>query len=135
MQSARRPGGRSPSWLPESAPAVVLEELARHLQRWPAEPGDLLFRTSDGAPWPRNRLMEVFRRAVKAAGLPTGTTSHDLRHHYASLLIAAGCSVKSVQERLGHTSAVETLQTYAHLWPDDEDRTPRRSSGVGRPGG
>ena len=65
----------------------------------------------------------MFRRAVKAAGLPAGTTSHDLRHHYASLLIAAGCSVKSVQERLGHASAVETLQTYAHLWPDDEDRT------------
>ena len=30
---------------------------------------------------------------------------------------------KVVQERLGHTSAVETLQTYSHLWPDDEDRT------------
>jgi len=28
-----------------------------------------------------------------------------------------------VQARLGHASAVETLNTYAHLWPDSDDRT------------
>jgi integrase len=28
-----------------------------------------------------------------------------------------------VQKRLGHKSAVETLDTYSHLWPDSEDRT------------
>lgn len=48
---------------------------------------------------------------------------HALRHFFASSLIAAGCSVVSVQERLGHASANETLDTYAHLWPDDDDRT------------
>jgi len=100
----------------------VLDAHALHLQRCPAGPGDLLFRR-DGKPWPRNRLGEAFNCAANAAGLPAGTTSHDLRHHYASLLIGAGCSVKFVQERLGHASAVETLQTYSHLWPDDEDRT------------
>jgi hypothetical protein len=31
--------------------------------------------------------------------------------------------VKTVQSRLGHASATETLDTYAHLWPDSEDRT------------
>jgi integrase len=31
--------------------------------------------------------------------------------------------VKTVQARLGHASATETLDTYAHLWPDSEDRT------------
>jgi hypothetical protein len=25
--------------------------------------------------------------------------------------------------RLGHASAVETLDTYSHLWPDSDDRT------------
>ena len=43
--------------------------------------------------------------------------------NYASLLINAGESVKAVQNRLGHASAVETLDTYGHLWPDSEDRT------------
>ncbi len=30
---------------------------------------------------------------------------------------------KTVQTRLGHASAVETLDTYSHLWPDSDDRT------------
>ena len=32
-------------------------------------------------------------------------------------------SVKTVQARLGHASASETLDTYSHLWPDSEERT------------
>lgn len=48
---------------------------------------------------------------------------HCLRHFYAPLLIRAGCSVKLVQARPGHATAAETLDTYAHLWPDAEDRT------------
>lgn len=48
---------------------------------------------------------------------------HALRHYYASLLIRHGESVKTVQARLGHASAVETLDTYSHLWPDSDDRT------------
>jgi integrase len=71
----------------------------------------------------RNRFGEVWRPAVVKAGLRKGTRFHDLRHYYASLLIRRGASVKAVQSRLGHASATETLNTYAHLWPDDEDRT------------
>lgn len=37
-------------------------------------------------------------------------------------LIAAGCSIKAVQEALGHANASETLDTYSHLWPSDDDR-------------
>ena len=48
---------------------------------------------------------------------------HQLRHFYASLLIRHGESVKTVQARLGHASASETLDTYSHLWPDSDDRT------------
>lgn len=54
---------------------------------------------------------------------PGGTGFHALRHYYASLLIRHGESVKTVQARLGHASAVETLDTYSHLWPDSDDRT------------
>jgi hypothetical protein len=38
-------------------------------------------------------------------------------------LIPRGCSVKAVQKRLGHQSAMETLDTYGHLWPDSDDET------------
>lgn len=58
-----------------------------------------------------------------AAGLPGLFTVHGLRHYDASLLIRHGESVKTVHERLGHASAVETLDTYSHLWTDSDDRT------------
>ena len=61
--------------------------------------------------------------AAAQACLTIGTGSHSLRHYYASLLIRHGESVKTVQARLGHTSAAETLDTYSHLWPDSDDPT------------
>ena len=48
-------------------------------------------------------------------------SSHDLRHHAASQLIAAGCSPRALAASLGHKNVAETLNTYAHLWRDDED--------------
>ena len=68
------------------------------------------------------RFSDAWRPAVKAAGVP-GAHFHDLRHHYASVVIQAGLSVKVVQERLGHATATEMLDTCVHLWPADEDRT------------
>jgi integrase len=60
---------------------------------------------------------------TELSGARRGTGFHDLRHYYASLLIRHSESVKTVQHRLGHATAAETLDTYAHLWPDSEDRT------------
>ena len=48
---------------------------------------------------------------------------HALRHYYASLLIRYGESVNTVQARLGHATAAETLDIYSHIWPDSDDRT------------
>jgi integrase len=52
-----------------------------------------------------------------------GVTQHDLRHFFASALIRSGLNVKVVAERLGHANAMMTLNVYAHLWPDDGDRS------------
>lgn len=57
---------------------------------------------------------------------------HDLRHFYASGLIAAGCDVVTVQRALGHADATMTLSTYSHLWPDASDRTRNASSDMMR---
>jgi integrase len=59
---------------------------------------------------------------VTRAGLPKGTTSHDLRHHYASVLLAAGESVVAVGERLGHEDASLLPSIHGHLMPDSDDR-------------
>src|SRR6266704_2964161 len=56
-------------------------------------------------------------------GLPAGFRYHDLRHYFASLLIADGADVKTVQARLRHASAKTTLDTYGHLWPDKDEST------------
>jgi integrase len=54
-----------------------------------------------------------------------GSGFHQLRHFHASQLIAMGLSPVSVASRLGHKNAVETLETYAHLWEGEDDRMAR----------
>jgi integrase len=82
-----------------------------------------VFTNTHRRPLARSVFGYVWRRVARKAELPEWATFHDLRHFYASLLIARGCSVKAVQNRLGHQSAVETLDTYSHLWPDSDDET------------
>jgi integrase len=49
---------------------------------------------------------------------------HGLRHYYATLLIHAGASVKTVQLALGHSTPTITLKRVrARVWPDALDRT------------
>jgi integrase len=104
-------------------PLVVAEALAAHLARRPAGPHGLVFTNRAGAPLRRSGFGEAWHRAAARAELPEWATFHDLRHFYASLLIARNCSIKAVQKRLGHQSATETLDTYSHLWPDSDDET------------
>jgi integrase len=42
---------------------------------------------------------------------------HDLRHTYATLLIAQGESLAYVRDQLGHHSIQITVDTYGHLVP------------------
>ena len=72
-------------------------------------------------PWKVERHMRRIRRQV--AGLSPVFRFHDLRHYYASMLIASGADVKIVQQRLRHASAAVTLRTYTHLWPDSDQTT------------
>ncbi len=66
---------------------------------------------------------DAWRGAAEPLGIPSGEGFHQLRHFYASLLIHSGQSVKTIQEYLGHQSAVLTLDTYGHLWPEGEELT------------
>ncbi len=102
---------------------VVLDAISDHLAAFEPGPGGLVFTNDRGEPISRTRFGDVWRKAVREAGLPEGTGFHELRHYYASVLIRSGASIKVVQERLGHASAVETLDTYAHLFEDEEDRS------------
>lgn len=102
---------------------VLLEELAAHQIRFGAGECGLITNV-DGSAVTRRRLSGSLKRAmVKVPDCPAGTTWHDLRHFYASVLIDGGASVAAVQARLGHASAAETLGTYTHLFPAEDDRT------------
>lgn len=105
-------------------PATVVDALNGHLAARDIGDDDLVF-TLDGRPITRQAFGHVWRPVATVAGLnqATGPGMHALRHYYASLLIRYGESVKTVQARLGHASASETLDTYSHLWSDSDDRT------------
>jgi integrase len=103
-------------------PDVTLHALVAHLRDHPAKREEHIFTDESGDPLDDNSFKHTWLLARRKAGLPR-VRLHDLRHFYASVLIAAGRSVKEVSERLGHKNAAETLNTYSHLWPTDDDGT------------
>jgi integrase len=90
-----------------------------------------LFAGGSNGPPATATVTERWRQSVAAAGLP-GMKLHNLRHFYASGLIASGCDVVTVQRALGHASATTTLSTYSHLWPSAEDRTRAGATAIAR---
>ncbi len=72
-------------------------------------------------PSPRGRLLDpdiltkAWKRLCKA--LDVQYKLHDLRHHHATALIEAGVHIKTVQNRLGHSSPALTMAVYAHVSP------------------
>jgi integrase len=80
--------------------------------------GVLVFCRTDGAPInPDTFAQRDWPRALRRAGLRR-IRFHDLRHTYASLLIAQGAHPKYIQAQLGHASIQTTLDRYGHLMPD-----------------
>ncbi len=47
---------------------------------------------------------------------------HDFRHSHASLLANSGINIQEISRRLGHSNIEETWNTYAHLYPKEEER-------------
>lgn len=108
-------------------PDTLALELSRHVEQFGTVDlggAPLLFSSGWGTPLRRTTLSDTFRRAARHADLPPEARGwHACRHFYSSALIHGGLSVRAVQARLGHASASETLDTYAHLWPETEDDT------------
>lgn len=105
-------------------PARTVRTLRAHKKRQAAErllagPGyrdqGLVFAEPDGGPYDPAKLSDRFRR-FRAANKFT-VRFHDLRHTHATLLLKAGVPVKVVSDRLGHSTAMLTLDTYAHVLP------------------
>jgi integrase len=112
-------------------PDELLQLLAAHVERGTFGAEGWLFTGGSGMPPHQNTIGTRWRRTLHAAGLDP-IRLHDLRHFYASGLIAEGCDVVTVQRALGHAKATTTLATYSHLWPNAEDRTRTAASALMR---
>jgi integrase len=90
---------------------------------------DLVFPTDEGTPEiAANLLYRRFFPSLRRAGLPR-MRLHNLRHTYASLLIAQGEHPKYIQTQLGHSSISVTMDIYGHLF---EDVNPTAASKLGK---
>jgi integrase len=106
-------------------PQVVAVALGQHIAKYPPlEDGTLFYSKRSRTPLWQSAYGPAFRRAVERAGLPEGTSSHDLRHHFASELLSRGASVIEVAKWLGDTVGV-TLRVYGHVMQGGEDRMRR----------
>lgn len=56
-----------------------------------------------------------WRRVQLAVGVSPMYRLHDLRHTYATRLVAAGCDMRVLQYMLGHSSLELTARTYTHV--------------------
>jgi integrase len=72
-----------------------------------------------GKPFSGSAIEQRAKRAWKDAELePIGL--HDLRHTYASLMIAAGVNAKTLSTYMGHATTAITYDRYGHLFPGNE---------------
>ena len=103
----------------------LLQELRTHRLVCPKSEFDFVFCTNIGLPLDVRTLMRWhFHPALERAGLRR-IRFHDLRHTYASLLIAQKENPKYIQTQLGHSSIKVTFDTYGHLM---EEANPAAAS-------
>jgi integrase len=75
----------------------------------------LLLSSVEGEPISPDKMSRDWANLVRARKLPK-VSFHALRHSHVSMLIDGGLDVHSVSRRIGHASAILTLDTYTHLF-------------------
>ena len=101
-----------------------LAEMLREQIANSGEPGPdaLVFVTKSGEAMRRvNFRRRYWLPAVRTAGLE-GLVFHELRHTAVALAIANGAHAKAIQQRMGHSSVMVTLDRYGHLLPALDDQ-------------
>lgn len=124
VQRGADPDGKAKATKTRAVRTVrLLAPLAADLRAWRMasgrpHDGALVFPGRRGEAWTKDEW-DVFRRrswstASRRAGLDAVPRPYDLRHSFASLLLAEGRTVHYVAAQLGHSPAL-ALSTYGHL--------------------
>lgn len=74
------------------------------------------------APMSVSSVQMAYRLARAASGVNSASTTHSLRHSYATHLLEEGVSLLQISKYLGHDS-IETTVIYTHLTAISEART------------
>ena len=82
---------------------------------------DLVFTTGHGTAIEPHNLFDHFKAALQTAGLPA-IRFHDLRHSCASILLAQNVHPRVIMEILGHSEIGTTMNLYAHVIPEVQER-------------
>lgn len=95
--------------------AERVKQLENRLKAGPAwsNPDDLVFTDEAGGHYAIHTFYKRFKAIATSIGRPDARP-HDLRHTAATVAIASGADIKSVQDLLGHSTASFTLNVYAH---------------------
>jgi integrase len=98
----------------------VLEEHKKRMAAEALKAGEemspLVFTSAERTPYDGVNVRKSFEAALRKAGLRK-VRFHDLRHSYASWLIANKESLAYVRDQLGHHSIQITVDLYGHLVP------------------
>jgi site-specific recombinase XerD len=74
------------------------------------------------APMSVSSVQMAYRLARAASGVNSASTTHSLRHSYATHLLEEGVSLRQISQYLGHES-LDTTAIYTHLTAISEART------------
>ncbi len=78
------------------------------------KPSYWLFEGQEGGQYSVKSIQEIFRKAVKTAGVNPWATVHTLRHSFATHLLQEGVNLRIIQNLLGHSSS-KTTEVYTHV--------------------
>ncbi|WP_260399497.1 site-specific integrase [Peribacillus simplex] len=97
-------------------------------QRLVYEDQDFIFAENIGHPRVMKQVVLRLQRLMKHLDVDKHIPPHSFRHTHTSLLIESGAGVKEIQERLGHSDINTTMNIYAHMTKNIEEKTSHKFS-------
>jgi len=110
MIAVRGAKGKKDRYLP--IPKTLLRMLREYYKVY--KPEEYVLQGQYGGPYSTSSVQNVFKKAMRNAGIHKKIGIHGLRHSYATHLLESGADMRFIQELLGHHS-IKTTQIYTKV--------------------